>query len=71
MKPFVSSTDTDITSTFAARLRAHRRGLHLSQVEAAERLGVSVRTVQKWESGSAYPRPTFREAIHGFFEAAA
>lgn len=45
-----------------AQIKALREGMHLSQVEFAERVGVSERTVQNWEAG-ARPRPSHRRAL--------
>ena len=48
------------------RLRTQRIRLNLSQVEAADYLGVSVRTVQTWESGLSFPRPMHRRRLERF-----
>lgn len=45
-------------------VKAVRAGLRLTQLEFAKRLGVDVRTVQKWEAGGTVPR-TKREIIRG------
>lgn len=37
------------------RLRSLRHNLNLSQASFAAKLGVSVRTVNRWENGHAYP----------------
>ena len=41
--------------TFGGRLRGYRKGKHLTQQELAERIGVSDKTVSRWESGGGYP----------------
>jgi DNA-binding transcriptional regulator YiaG len=50
------------TVDFSRIVFEKRAASHLSQSEAAELLGVSVRTVQNWEAGS-YPWPRHRRAI--------
>jgi len=37
---------------FAARLKAERARLNLTQAECAEYLGVDVRTINGWENGA-------------------
>lgn len=44
-------------------LKAYRRRLKLSQSQAAERLGVPVRTLQDWELGRSQPRGLGRELL--------
>ena len=41
--------------TFASRLRQTRRAKRLSQSELAERIGITTRSVQNYESGSRMP----------------
>lgn len=41
--------------TFGGRLRGYRKGKHLTQQELAERIGVSDKTVSRWESGRGLP----------------
>ena len=41
--------------TFSERLRQYRRSKHLTQQELAGRLGVSNKTVSRWESEGGYP----------------
>ena len=48
------------------RLRDHRERLNLSQRELAQRLGVSVRAIQTWESGKAIPLPRHRRLLERF-----
>jgi transcriptional regulator with XRE-family HTH domain len=57
----------DISDDLGPRLRAHRIGLHLSQREAADRLGISERTLQNWEAGTTFPWPKHRRALERFF----
>ena len=39
------------------KLKAWRINAGLTQREAAERLGVSTRTIWQWENGKSYPNP--------------
>ena len=48
-----SSTDPDLPN----RVRRLRRELHLTQQQFGERLGVSVVTIHRWETGQSRPRP--------------
>lgn len=41
--------------TFGERLKKYRKEKHLTQQELAERVGVSDKTVSRWESGGGYP----------------
>jgi DNA-binding transcriptional regulator YiaG len=60
---------TDINSDLGTRIKTHRDWLNLSQREAAEELGISVRTLQNWEAGTiTFPRPVHRRAIKRFLE---
>ncbi len=45
----VSSTPTDISKTLAERLKALRKHLKISQVEMAERSGVSLGSLKRFE----------------------
>src|SRR5580698_586726 len=45
------------------RLAAHRRAMSFTQEAFAERLGVDVSTVRRWESGRSEPQPWQREKI--------
>lgn len=45
------------------RLKALRRARSLSQEALARELGVSVRTVARWERGESSPSPLARERI--------
>jgi transcriptional regulator with XRE-family HTH domain len=56
----------DITDDLGKRVKAQRLRLDLSQREAAERLGVSERTLQNWESGTTFPWPRHRRALKRF-----
>ncbi len=44
-------------SDLQARVRELRRKLDLSQSDFAERLGVTMMTVHRWEHGKAKPTP--------------
>jgi DNA-binding XRE family transcriptional regulator len=39
-------------------LEAARRNVGLTQKEAAEKLGISNKTLGSWENGITFPRPT-------------
>ena len=56
---------TDMTNdlTTAATLRAIRASLDLTQGELAERLGVSLATVNRWEGGANIPQKAARTTI--------
>lgn len=47
----------------AAAMREHRIDLDLTQAEAANELGVSLRSLQAWEAGDTFPRPSHRRLI--------
>jgi transcriptional regulator with XRE-family HTH domain len=53
------------------KLRERRDELHLSQREAADRVGVSLRTWQNWEAGESFPWPKHRRALDAFLTAEA
>ena len=48
-------------------LREQRDLLVLTQAELAEQLGVSVRAIQAYEAGEAFPRAARRRKIAAFF----
>lgn len=50
------------TDTVIRTLRERRQALHLSQSELAERIGVSLMTVWRWELGRVRPHPVTRRA---------
>lgn len=50
------------------RLRLAREEANLTQAELAERLSVSTRTVQYWESGKDELRPKHRRAVAAFLD---
>jgi DNA-binding transcriptional regulator YiaG len=62
-RPFHFQHKSAVSGTFAARLRAWRRGENLSQSEAALRLKTSKRTLQEWEQGRAVPHSLARGAV--------
>ena len=41
--------------SFSERLKGYRRDKNLTQQELADLLGVSNKTVSRWESGGGYP----------------
>lgn len=49
------------------RLIAARKKLHLSQMEAAERVNVGIVTYQRWETGKAEPQPEHMRQLYGVF----
>ena len=49
--------------SFGPVLRAIRANLDLTQVQLAERLGVSFATVKRWEGGGVMPQRAARLAI--------
>lgn len=50
------------------QLIAARERLHLSQVEAARRLGVGVATYQRWEMGKRRPQPQYLRNLYALFD---
>jgi transcriptional regulator with XRE-family HTH domain len=56
----------NLADDLGKRIKAHRIGLHLSQREAAEHLGISERTLQNWEAGTTFPWPKHRRAVEQF-----
>lgn len=62
---FVSSAPSDISLGLAARIKQARDAANLSQVELAEQIGVSERTLQNWEAGTL-PRPRHRRLVLAF-----
>jgi transcriptional regulator with XRE-family HTH domain len=59
----------DLTEELGKRIKAHRVQINLSQREAAEQLGVSLRTLQNWEAGETFPWPKHRRALQRFLAA--
>jgi len=59
----------DMAEELGRRVKEHRTRLHLSQVEAAGYLGVSVRALQTWEAGISVPRAKHRRALERFLRA--
>ena len=53
----------DSKSNFGSRLRLMRRIRLLTQMELAEKLGVSVSAVSQWEKGVSYPLPTHLQGL--------
>lgn len=48
-------------------IRAIRQQLGLNQRDLAERLGVSKRTISRWETGSSQPHLVYREQLAGLW----
>lgn len=55
-----------LTDDLAAHLREERQRRDLTQPEAAEQVGVSLRTWQGWESGEAFPQARHRRALRSW-----
>lgn len=49
--------------TFPQQLKRARKRLRLSQSELAQRLGMSLRTLQEWEQGRQEPAPMMRGLV--------
>lgn len=49
--------------TFQDRLRKARESANLTQEELAEALGIIRGSIQRWESGTRYPRPKMIEDL--------
>ena len=45
--------ETQMEQSFSGRLKQYRRDKNLTQQELADRLGVSSKTVSRWESGGS------------------
>lgn len=56
-------------SETANLVRELRQQLHLSQEKFAGKLGVSVRTVNRWENGQASPSPLAIEKLEAISQA--
>ena len=58
MSPARKEPDTRIYSgRFAAQLRSLREKAEISHEEVAQKLGVTISTVYKWEQGTHFPQP--------------
>ena len=68
-------TDTEINwysedaATFGARLAAAREAQGLTQKSLAHKLGVSARTLEKWENDLSEPRANRRQMMSGILNA--
>ena len=49
--------------TFADLIREYRRRHFLSQTEFGKRVGVTLHTVQRWESGKGLPYPAMQRHL--------
>ena len=55
-------------TTFAIKLKFHRKKRHITQTEAAEPLGVTRRTLRSYEKGKAIPNIEFVQAFLDFYK---
>lgn len=62
----MSNAYPDISADLGKRLKKTRDAVSLSQKELAAHLGVSERTLQGWEAGTAFPQPRHRRAVLAF-----
>ena len=53
--------ETNLLRPLCWRLRRARESKGLSQPQAAARIGCSLRTYQRWEAGTTWPRKTVKE----------
>lgn len=60
------SSANDIVLGLNALVREARERANLTQQELAGHLGVSERSVQNWEAGTTFPRPSQRRALLAF-----
>jgi len=49
------------------KLRTERKQLGWTQAELAEALGISTKTVQRWELGRCMPFPYYRQKLSSLF----
>lgn len=61
----VSTSPPDINLGLAVRLKQARASASLSQIELADQLGVSERSIQMWEAGTI-PQPRHRRRLLAF-----
>lgn len=64
----MSTVLSTLPQDMARQVRAARDAAHLSQTEFAKVIGVSLRTVQNWESGASFPQPSHRRKLAAFLE---
>ena len=50
------------------KIKYCRFRMNWTQEQLARKIGVSLNTVQRWESGSTYPSPLARERLHEILE---
>jgi transcriptional regulator with XRE-family HTH domain len=55
--------DPAMGEDFSDRIKRVRRRLDLTQAQLAERLGVSLMSVSRWENRHAIPLPVFIQAL--------
>ena len=53
---------------FANKIRECRNRKHLTQEHLARNIGVSLNTVQRWESGKTIPSPLAMEKLQNLLE---
>jgi transcriptional regulator with XRE-family HTH domain len=58
-----ATSDTDRSRRFRDQILVLRGRVRLTQREVAVPLGVSERTIQKWEAGLGYPSPARLQAL--------
>ncbi|MBV9713177.1 MAG: helix-turn-helix transcriptional regulator [Ktedonobacteraceae bacterium] len=54
--------------SFGKRLRQQRQRRHLSQEALAEALGISPKSISRWEQGQALPQAYYRLQLSRFFD---
>lgn len=59
--------DENVSMHFGNRLRQERLRLHLSQEALAEALGISARSIRRWEQGQVLPQASVRLQLSRFF----
>lgn len=57
-----------LTQDLAQRIKAAREAAGLPQTELAKRLKVSLRTLQCWEAGAAFPQYRHRARLAAWLE---
>jgi ribosome-binding protein aMBF1 (putative translation factor) len=60
-------TFSTVEDEYAAWIREQRERANLTQRELADALGCSLRAIQTYEAGDAFPRPRRRRKIEAYF----